>query len=82
MSEPRAHWEELLQSVSNFIFRLITCKHCGRTPRGARDVKRSQSRGHGPSRPVEVGREDVPSAPSAHLWKVPYVAGDMDLQDL
>ena len=28
-----------------------------------------RSRGYGPSRPVEVGHEDVPSAPSAQLWK-------------
>ena len=31
-----AHWEELLQSVSDFIFR----KHYGCTPRGVRDVIR------------------------------------------
>ena len=37
-----AHWEELLQSVSNFIFRLIISKHCGRTPRGVKGVKRSE----------------------------------------
>jgi hypothetical protein len=42
VASPDAHWEELLQSVSNFIFRLIICKHCGRTPRGVRGVKRSQ----------------------------------------
>ena len=37
-----AHWEELLQSVSNFIFRLTISKHCGRTPRCVRGVKRSE----------------------------------------
>ena len=37
-----SHWEELLQSVSNFIFRLIIYKQCGDTPRGVRGVKRSQ----------------------------------------
>ena len=31
-----SHWEESLQSVSDFIF----SKHCGCTPRGVRDVKR------------------------------------------
>jgi hypothetical protein len=38
----KPHWEELLQSVSNFIFRLIISKHCGRTPRGVKGVKRSE----------------------------------------
>ena len=33
-----AHWEELLQSVSDFIF----SKHCGCTPRGVRGVKRPE----------------------------------------
>ena len=37
----RTHWEELLQSVSNFIFRLIISKHCGRTPRGVKGDQRS-----------------------------------------
>ena len=32
------HWEELLQSVSDFIF----SKHCGCTPRGVRGVKRPE----------------------------------------
>ena len=38
----KAHWEELLQSVSNFIFRLTISKHCGCTPRVFRGVKRSE----------------------------------------
>ena len=32
---PNAHWEELLQSVSDFIF----SKHCGYRSRGLRGVK-------------------------------------------
>ena len=40
--DPSSHWEELLKSVSNFIFRPIISKHCGRTPRGVRGVKRSE----------------------------------------
>ena len=35
----KAHWEELLQSVSNFIFRLIISKHYGCSLTG---VKRSE----------------------------------------
>ena len=34
----KSHWEESLQSVSDFIF----SKHCGCTPRGVRGVKRPE----------------------------------------
>jgi hypothetical protein len=54
-----AHWEELLQSVSNFIFRLIICKHCGRTPRGVRGVKRSQIL-------WRIEKYSLPGRPSTH----------------
>ena len=40
--ETPPHWEELQRSVSVFIVRLSISKHCGRTPRGVRGVKRSE----------------------------------------
>ena len=51
--------EELLQSVSNFIFRLIIYKHCGDTPRGVRGVKRSQIL-------WEIEKYSLPGRPSTH----------------
>ena len=39
--ETMPHWEELLQSVSNFILRLIISKHYRYRSRGLRGVKRS-----------------------------------------
>ena len=50
-----------------------TCRGHGRedvfSAHGAH-LKEVPDGGHGPSgRMKEVGREDVPSAPSAHLWK-------------
>ena len=55
------HWEELLQSVSNFIFRLIISKHCGRTPRGVRGVKRSEIY-------WGIQKYSLPGRPSTHHW--------------
>ena len=42
--DANAHWEELLLSVSNisFTYILIISKHCGRTLRGVRGVKKSE----------------------------------------
>ena len=56
-----SHWEELLQSVSNFIFRLIICKHCGRTPRGVRGFNRSQIL-------QGIEKYSLPGRPSTHHW--------------
>jgi hypothetical protein len=55
------HWEELLQSVSNFIFRLIISKHCGRTPRGVKGVKRSEIY-------WGIQKHSLPGRPSTHHW--------------
>ena len=51
---PMAHWEELLQSVSDFIF----SKHCGCTPRGVRGVKR-------PEILWEIQKYSLPGRPSS-----------------
>ena len=48
------HWEELLQSVSDFIF----SKHCGCTPRGVRGVKR-------PEILWEIQKYSLPGQPSS-----------------
>ena len=50
----KAHWEELLQSVSDFIFN----KHCGCTPRGVRGVKR-------PEILWEIQKYSLPGRPSS-----------------
>ena len=58
------HWEELLQSVSNFLFRLIINKHCGHTPRGVRGVrgvKRSEIL-------WGIQKYSLPGGPSTHHW--------------
>ena len=55
------HWEELLRSVSNFIFRLIISKHCGCTPRGVRGVKRSEIL-------WGIWKYSLPGRPSTHHW--------------
>jgi hypothetical protein len=55
------HWEELPQSVSNFIFRLIISKHCGRTPRGVKGVKRSKIY-------WGIQKHSLPGRPSTHHW--------------
>ena len=49
-----SHWEELLQSVSDFIF----SKHCGCTPRGVRGVKR-------PEILWEIQKYSLPGRPSS-----------------
>ena len=51
------HWEELLQSVSDFIF----CKHYGCTPRGVRGVKRSGIL-------WEIQKCSSPGRPSSQNW--------------
>ena len=51
----------MLQSVSNFIFRLIISKHCGRTPRGVRGVKRSEIY-------WGIQKYSLPGRPSTHHW--------------
>ena len=51
---PSPHWEELLQSVSDFIF----SKHCGCTPRGVRGVKR-------PEILWEIQKYSLPGRPSS-----------------
>ena len=56
-----AHWEELLQSVSNFIFRLTISKHCRHTPRGVRGVKISEIL-------WRVQKYLLPGRPSTHYW--------------
>ena len=51
------HWEELLQSVSDFIF----IKHCGCTPRGVKGVKR-------PEFLWEIQNYSLPGRPSSQNW--------------
>ena len=52
-----SHWEELLQSVSDFIF----SKHCGCTPRGVRGVKR-------PEILWEIQKYSLLGRPSSQNW--------------
>ena len=52
-----SHWEELLQSVSDFIF----CKHCGYRSRGVRGVKR-------PEILWEIQKYSLPGRPSSQNW--------------
>ena len=52
-----AHWEELLQSVSDFIF----SKHCGYRSRGVRGVKR-------PEILWEIQKYSLPGRPSSQNW--------------
>ena len=55
------HWEELLQSVSNFIFRLIISKHYRCRSRGLRGFKRSEKL-------CEIWNYSLPGRPSTHHW--------------
>ena len=52
-----AHWEELLQSVSDFIL----SKHCGCTPRGVMGVK-------WPEILWEIQKYSLPGRPSSQNW--------------
>ena len=51
------HWEEFLQSVSDFIF----SKHCGYRSRGVRGVKR-------PEILWEIQKYSLPGRPSSQNW--------------
>jgi len=52
-----SHWEELLQSISDFIF----SKHCRCTPGGVRGVKR-------PEILWEIQKYSLPGRPSSQNW--------------
>ena len=56
-TEATAHWEELLQSVSDFIF----SKHYGYRSRGLRGVKRSEKL-------WEIQNYPLPGRPFTHHW--------------
>ena len=54
---PMAHWEELLQSVSDFIF----SKHCGYRSRGVRGIKRQEIL-------WEIKKYSLPGQLSSQSW--------------